>query len=91
MTIELERRSIEKDPEQVKRNLELSAYFTKPNLELPHRQIALMAAMKVAYTKKNFLSAANFASRVLANNSTGKNAETVRKFHSIHHVQGLDC
>lgn len=77
MTIELERRLIEKDPAQVKRNLELSAYFTKPQMELPHRQIALMAAMKVAYTKKNFLSAANFASRVLANNSTGKNAETV--------------
>ena len=77
MTIELERRSIEKDPAQVKRNLELSAYFTKPQMELPHRQIALMAAMKVAYTKKNFLSAANFASRVLANNSSGKNAETV--------------
>ena len=77
MTIELERRSIEKDAVQVKRNLELSAYFTKPQMELPHRQIALMAAMKVAYTKKNFLSAANFASRVLANNSSGKNAETV--------------
>ncbi|KAF8424017.1 coatomer WD associated region-domain-containing protein [Tirmania nivea] len=79
MTIELERRSLEKDPAQVKRNLELSAYFTKPQMELPHRQIALMAAMKVAYTKKNFLSAANFASRVLANNSSGKNAETARK------------
>jgi len=82
MTIELERRSIEKDPAQVKRNLELSAYFTKPQMELPHRQIALMAAMKVAYTKKNFLSAANFASRILANSNTGKNADTARKIKS---------
>lgn len=77
MTIELERRSIERDESQVKRNLELSAYFTKPNLELPHRQIALRAAMKIAYTRKNFALAGSFASRILANNDTGKNVENV--------------
>lgn len=83
MTVELERRSIEKDPSQAKRNLELSAYFTHPQMAVTHRQIALMSAMKVAYTKKNFLSAANFASRVLANSSTGKNAETVGVFRLV--------
>src|SRR5438034_5897179 len=50
MSIELERRSIGTDtPEKVKRNLELSAYFTIPKLEVAHRQLALMAAMKLAF------------------------------------------
>lgn len=77
MSIELERRVIENDKSQVKRNLELAAYFTKPILELPHRQIALMTAMRQAFTYQNFVLAGHFASRVLANSSQGKNAETV--------------
>jgi coatomer protein complex subunit alpha (xenin) len=77
MSIELERRRVANDESQVKRNLELSAYFTKPSLELPHRQIALMSAMKLAYQKKNHILAAHFASRILANNNQGKNAENV--------------
>lgn len=77
MTIELERRKIAEDSSQVKRNLELSAYFTKPSLEPPHRQIALRSAMKLAYQKKNHVLAAHFASRILANNSQGRAAEDV--------------
>lgn len=77
MSIELERRSIATDESQVKRNLELASYFTKPTLELPHRQIALMSAMRLAYQKGNHVLAAHFASRVLANSSQGKNAENV--------------
>lgn len=78
MSIELERRSLGNGESQVKRNLELASYFTKPILELPHRQIALMSAMKLAYQKKNHVLAAHFASRILANNSQGKNADNVR-------------
>ncbi|KAL7273919.1 hypothetical protein RUND412_003192 [Rhizina undulata] len=79
MSIELERRKIASDESQLKRNLELAAYFTKPILELPHRQIALMSAMKLAYTKKNYILASHFAARILANSGSGKNAENARK------------
>lgn len=76
--MELERRKIQNDGSQLKRNLELAAYFTKPILERPHRQITLMNAMRLAMKHKNFVHATHFADRVLANNSTGKNAEFVR-------------
>lgn len=78
ISIELLRRSLAEDPEQIKRNLELSAYFTKPNLEPRHRQIALQVAMQLAFKNKNFLSASNFAGRALANGTTGKATENVR-------------
>jgi coatomer subunit alpha len=73
MLIELSRRKlgtseeIVKSPEKLKRSLELSAYFTIPKLEVPHRQLALMSAMKLAYANKNFNSALSFANRMLAN------------------------
>jgi len=73
MLIELSRRKlgspdeINKSPEKLKRSLELSAYFTIPKLEVPHRQLALMSAMKLAYSTKNFNSALSFANRLLAN------------------------
>ena len=76
--MELERRKIQNDGSQLKRNLELAAYFTKPILERPHRQITLMNAMRLAMKHKNFVHATHFADRVLANNNTGKNAEFVR-------------
>ena len=73
MSMELERRSIDQDtePAKVKRGLELSAYFTKANLELPHRKIALSEAMRLAHNRKNFASAANYATRFLALNPNG--------------------
>jgi coatomer protein complex subunit alpha (xenin) len=73
MAIELSRRSlgsnedVAKSPEKLKRSLELSAYFTIPKLEVPHRQLALMSAMKLAFTNKNYSSALSFANRILAN------------------------
>ena len=78
MTIELERRSLSTDtPENLKRSLELSAYFTIPKLEVAHRQIALMAAMKLAFTNKNYASALSFANRLLANGGSPKLLEQV--------------
>ena len=68
MALELERRSIGTEGEaNLKRSLELSAYFTIPKLEVAHRQLALMAAMKLAVTNKNFSLALSFANRMLAN------------------------
>jgi coatomer protein complex subunit alpha (xenin) len=78
MTLELERRSLSTDtPENLKRSLELSAYFTIPKLEVTHRQLALMAAMKLALTNKNYSSALSFANRIIANDSSAKLVEQV--------------
>lgn len=80
MSIELERRSIPTDsPEDLKRSLELSAYFTIPKLEVAHRQLALMAAMKLAFANKNYNSALGFANRVLANGGAAKLLEQAKK------------
>lgn len=79
MALELERRTIHTDGEEnIKRSLELSAYFTIPKLEVAHRQLALMAAMKLAFTNKNFSSALSFANRMLANGGSAKLLDQVR-------------
>jgi coatomer protein complex subunit alpha (xenin) len=84
MAIELERRKIgtddevSKSPEKLKRSLELAAYFTIPKLEIPHRQIALTSAMKLAYQNKNLNSALSFANRMLANGGSAKMLDNAR-------------
>jgi coatomer subunit alpha len=78
MSIELARRAIPSDtPENLKRSLELSAYFTIPKLEVAHRQLALMAAMKLAFQNKNYSSALSFANRMIANGGSSKLLEQV--------------
>ena len=79
MSLELERRRTGTEGEvSLKRSLELSAYFTIPKLEVAHRQLALMAAMKLAATNKNFSSALSFANRMIANGGLPKLLEQVR-------------
>ena len=77
IAIELERRSLGEGEEQLKRSLELSAYFTVPKLEVAHRQLALMAAMRLAFTNKNYNSALRFANRILANGGNAKIVQNV--------------
>jgi len=81
MSIELERRKLAaaggESEDQLKRQLELSAYFTVPKLDVAHRQLALMAAMKLAFSHKQFSSALSFANRVLANGGAPKLVEQV--------------
>lgn len=73
MALELERRALPTEgDENIKKSLELSAYFTIPKLEVAHRQLALMAAMKLAFTNKNFSSALSFANRMIANGGSAK-------------------
>lgn len=73
MALELERRALPSEGEDnIKRGLELSAYFTIPKLEVAHRQLALMAAMKLAFTNKNYSSALSFANRMVANGGSAK-------------------
>ena len=78
MALELERRSTGTEGEaNLKRSLELSAYFTIPKLEVAHRQLALLAAMKLAHANKNLSSALSFANRMIANDGSPKLLEQV--------------
>ena len=83
MGIELARRNVgppdalAKDPEKLKRSLELSAYFTIPKIEVPHRQLALLSAMQLAMKNKNYNSAVSFANRIIANGGASKIVESV--------------
>lgn len=79
MALELERRRIGTDGEaNLTRSLELSAYFTIPKLEVAHRQLTLMAAMKLAFQHKNYSSALSFANRMIANGGSAKLLDQVR-------------
>lgn len=84
MSTELERRRLSAEggesEEQLKRQLELSAYFTVPKMDVGHRQLALMAAMKLAFSNKQFSSALSFANRVLANGGATKLLDQVYLF-----------
>ena len=83
MSIELTRRGTPEDTEEnIKRNLELAAYFTIPKLEVSHRNLALMAALKQATKHKNFSTALSFANRVLANGGSQKLLDQARRVKS---------
>lgn len=77
MSVELARRKlgapneVNASPDLLKRSLELSAYFTIPKIEVPHRQLALLNAMNLAFRSKNYSSALSFANRILANGGAG--------------------
>ena len=83
MSIELARRKlgtpdeVTKNPETLKRSLELSAYFTIPKIEVPHRQLVLGSAMQQAFRAKNYGSALSFANRILANGGSSRIVENV--------------
>ncbi|KAM7196326.1 coatomer WD associated region domain containing protein [Rhypophila sp. PSN 637] len=85
MAIELGRRQlgtqdvVSKNPQLLKRSLELSAYFTIPKIEVPHRQLALLSAMSQARAAKNYNLALSFANRMLANGGSPKILENARK------------
>ncbi|KAK6223999.1 hypothetical protein LQW54_000145 [Pestalotiopsis sp. IQ-011] len=85
MSIELARRSlgaadvVNSNPDLLKRSLELSAYFTIPKIEVPHRQLALLNAMNLASRSKNFSTALSFANRMLANGGAPRLLENAKK------------
>lgn len=79
MSIELARRALPADDEaNLKRSLELFAYFTVPKLEVSHRQFALVAAMMFSASKNNLSSALHFANQILANGGSPKMLERAR-------------
>lgn len=85
MSIELARRklgpsdAVNGNPALLKRSLELSAYFTIPKIEVPHRQLALLNAMNLASRSKNYSSALSFANRILANGGANRILESARR------------
>ncbi|KAL9594507.1 MAG: hypothetical protein Q9219_007001 [cf. Caloplaca sp. 3 TL-2023] len=83
MSIELERRALPTEGEaNLKRSLELAAYFTIPKVEVAHRQLTLLAAMKFSSTNKNLSSALSFANRMLANGVSAKLLEQAKRVKS---------
>lgn len=77
LSIELARRAL--DPDDIQRNLELAAYFTKAELQNPHKLNALQVAMTQAFKHKNFASASYFADEILKLSPSGPRAERAQK------------
>jgi coatomer subunit alpha len=73
VSIELERRRVaQENPDNVRRNLELAAYFANCELQPPHMQIALRSAIGVFAKANNHATAAKFARRLLELNPDPK-------------------
>ncbi|KII84248.1 hypothetical protein PLICRDRAFT_701838 [Plicaturopsis crispa FD-325 SS-3] len=66
VSIELERRRVaEEAPDDIKRGLELAAYFTHCNMQPPHLQIALRKAIGLFAKANNHATSAKLARRLL--------------------------
>ena len=85
MSMELERRTLVGNQVDIsslsedkrKRALELSAYFTVPELERQHVTISLYTAMNFANKNKQFSSALSFANSLIERGTNTKFKETV--------------
>lgn len=78
LSIELARRAL--DPSDIKRNLELAAYFTRTKLQNPHRVNALQVAMNQSFKNQNYSSASFFAGELLAIIPSGPKADQIQKY-----------
>lgn len=78
LSIELERRRVAAEGD-VKRNLELAAYFTRAKLQSSHKLNALQVAMTQSFKNKNYLSASYFAGELLSVVTSGTRAEQASK------------
>lgn len=75
-SIEVARRALPAD--SVKRNLELAAYFTKPQLKTAHATLPLRVAVVQASNAKNYALASHFAAAYLKLDSSSATAERMR-------------
>jgi coatomer protein complex subunit alpha (xenin) len=98
MSIELERRKLVGGSTDIsafddatrKRSLELSAYFTVPDIEPQHQTLALFSAMNFANKNKQLGSVLNFANSLIERGTNAKFKETVSCNPSPdHHVLSL--
>src|SRR5690242_11580150 len=91
MTIELERRKRLNGATDIsglsdadkKRVLELSAYFTIPEVEGPHKSIPLSAAMNFAHKNKQLNTALNFANALLDRTGNAKMKESAKRVKTV--------
>ena len=91
MSIELQRRALTGNvadisglsDEDKKRALELSAYFTIPELEGPHKSLPLSAAMNFAHKNKQLNTALNFANALLDRTGNAKMKEAAKRIKTI--------
>ncbi|KAG9206619.1 hypothetical protein G6514_003456 [Epicoccum nigrum] len=91
MTIELERRALTKGATDIsglsdddkKRALELSAYFTVPELEGAHKSLPLSAAMNFAHKNKQLNTALNFANALLDRTNNAKMKESAKRVKTV--------
>ncbi|QEU59007.1 Cop1 [Kluyveromyces lactis] len=77
LSMELERRALPAD--DVKRNLELAAYFSRTKLLPVHRSNALNVAMTQSFKNKNFVLASYFAGEFLKIVTSGARADQAQK------------
>lgn len=78
VSLELERRKlVELEPDNIRRGLELAAYFTHCQLQPQHQQIALRSAIRVFGKANNHATAAKLARRLLELNPDPKIAASV--------------
>lgn len=85
MSIELSRRSIaggaadlsSLPEDKRKRVLELSAYFTIPDIEPQHQTLALFSAMNLANRNKQLSSALGFANALIERGTNAKFKDNV--------------
>ncbi|KAI8377703.1 coatomer protein alpha subunit [Radiomyces spectabilis] len=84
LAIETKRRATAgTEPESLKRALELAAYFTHSQLQVPHLRLALRQAMKQAFRLRNFSTATHFARRLLELAPPQKAADEARQIQSV--------
>lgn len=85
MSVELERRKLINNSPDIssfsedvkKRALELSAYFTIPEMEPAHVTLALFSAMNFAHKNKQLSSALSFANSLIEKGTNTKFKESV--------------
>ncbi|KAI8980488.1 coatomer protein alpha subunit [Pilobolus umbonatus] len=84
LAMEQKRRSVTgQTTEDMKRALELAAYFAHCHLQTPHMQLALRQATKQAFRAKNFITASQFATRLLELAPPRTVADEARKIQSV--------
>jgi coatomer protein complex subunit alpha (xenin) len=89
LSIELARRAVEND--DIKRNLELAAYFTKSELIPQHKANSYQVALSQSFKHKNYASASYFASKYLEIVSSGPRADQARKIKTKSDSVGRDA
>lgn len=91
LTLEMKRKELSAASGDAKRQLELAAYFTHCNLQVPHLILSLRSAMNFAYRSKNYNAAASFARRLLDLSPKADIAEQARKVVKFNETNPTDA